>query len=97
MIRSDFYTRAVLTVIAVCLVILCTQSLRAPIPVYAQTGAAGQKVIIAGFDPAALKSGGIPVWLAGGNGSIPVMITGGNTAVPVTTQGQSPLQVVIAK
>ncbi len=96
--RSDLYTKAVLTVIAVCLVVLCAQSLRAPIPVYAQgTAAAGQKVIIAGFDPQALKSGGVPVWLAGGNGSIPVVITGGNTAVPVTTQGQPPLQVTMAK
>lgn len=84
MIRSDIYTKAVLTVIAICLMILCTQSLRAPIPVHAQAGA--QKVIIQGFDPQALKSGGVPVWLLGGN-----------TAVPVTTQGQSPLQVTIAK
>ncbi len=95
MLRSDLYMKAVLTVIAVCLIILCTQSLRAPIPVHAQAGA--QKVIIQGFDPQALKSGGVPVWLAGGNGSIPVVITGGNIAVPVTTQGQSPLQVTIAK
>jgi len=95
MIRSDLYTNAVLTVIAVCLMILCTQSLRAPIPVYAQAGA--QKVIIQGFDPQALKSGVVPVWLTGGNGSIPVVITGGNIAVPITTQGQSPLQVTIAK
>ena len=93
MIRSDIYTKVVLTVIAVCLVVLC---MRSPVPAYAQSGAAGQRVVIAGFDAAAMKAG-MPVWLAGGNGSIPVVITGGNTAVPVSTQGQPPLQVVIAK
>jgi len=96
MIRSDLYTKAVLTVIAGCLILLCTQSLRSPVPAYAQSGAAGQRVVIAGFDAAAMKAG-MPVWLAGGNGSIPVVITGGNTAVPVSTQGQPPLQVTIAK
>ncbi len=94
MIRTDLYTKTVLTVIAACLVMLCLQSLRPPAPAYAQTP--GQRVIIAGFDAGALKDG-LPVWLAGGKGSIPVVITGGNTAVPVTTQGQSPLQVTIAK
>jgi hypothetical protein len=94
MIRSDLYTKVVLTIIAVCLVVLCTQSLRTPVTAYAQSGA--QRVIVSGFDQQAMKAG-MPVWLAGGNGSIPVIITGGNTPVPVTTQGQSPLQVVIAK
>jgi hypothetical protein len=97
MIRSDLYTKAVLTVIAVCLAVLCTQSLRSPVPAYAQAaGGAGQRVIVAGFDQQAMKAG-MPVWLAGGNGSIPVVITGGNIAIPVTTQGQSPLQVSISK
>ena len=89
MIRYDLYTKIVLTVIAVCLVILCTQSLRTPAPVHAQTGVASlQRVVIAGFDPSAMKAG---------MQSIPIVITGGNTAVPVTTQGLAPLVVTIAK
>jgi hypothetical protein len=101
MLRTDVYTKVVLTVIAVCLIVLCLEPMRAPVAAFAQTSATG-RVIIAGFDSQALREG-VPVWIAGGKGSVPVSIAGGTGPVPVniaTVGGKPvspPLPVSIAK
>jgi NaMN:DMB phosphoribosyltransferase len=101
MLRTDLYTKLILTVIAVCLVVLCLEPMHAPVPVFAQTVGGTQRVVIAGFDAQALHEG-VPVWIAGGKGSVPVSIAGGTGPVPVniTTVGGkagAPLPVSIAK
>jgi hypothetical protein len=102
MLRTDLYTKVILTAIAVCLVVLCLEPMRAPVPVFAQTPSGGtERVVIAGFDAQALHEG-VPVWIAGGKGSVPVSIAGGSGPVPVniTTVGGkagAPLPVSIAK
>lgn len=102
MLRTDLYTKVILTVIAVCLVVLCLKPMRSPAPAFAQTVGGTQRVIIAGFDATALREG-VPVWIAGGKGSVPVAIAGGTGPVPVnvTSVGgktvDAPLPVSIAK
>jgi hypothetical protein len=72
----DFYTKAVLTVIAGCLLTLCFRTLQQPPPVAAQ--GAALRVVIAGFDGTDLKDG-LPVQIlsASENTILPVTFIGG--------------------
>ena len=86
-IRIDLYTKAVLTVIAGCLLALCFRTLQQPPPVAAQGNAL--RVVIAGFDGTELQ-GGLPVQIrsASENTIIPVTFTlggrsGQRASIPV--------------
>ncbi len=68
----DLYTKAMLTVIAACLLVLCFHMLQQP-PAVAAQGAA-MRVVIAGFDGTDLKDG-LPVQ---------ILSAGENTILPVT-------------
>jgi hypothetical protein len=78
-IRIDLYTKAILTVIAGCLLILCFRTLQQPPPVAAQGNAL--RVVIAGFDGTELQ-GGLPVQIrsASENTIIPVTFSFGGRA-----------------
>jgi hypothetical protein len=65
--RTDFYTKTILTVIATCLVWLCIQPMVSPEPASAQSA---QRVVIVGIDDISL--------LANGKPALPVTIVGGS-------------------
>jgi hypothetical protein len=86
-IRIDLYTKAILTVIAGCLLTLCFRTLQQPPPVAAQGNAL--RVVIAGFDGTELQ-GGLPVQIrsASEDTIIPVTFTlggrnGNRASIPV--------------
>jgi hypothetical protein len=87
--RIDLYTKFILTVIAVCLVVLSVRSLQDPPRVAAQPPLEALRVTIAGFDTSSLGSG-VPVNITGigDQAALPVTLSGGgpdgNTAVPVS-------------
>jgi 3D (Asp-Asp-Asp) domain-containing protein len=83
MLRIDLYTKAVLTVIAACLSVLCFQSLHAPASAYAQSATSPQRVVIAAVDPQVFRTA-VPVFISGGSVAVPVNITGASKPVPVT-------------
>ena len=97
-IRIDLYTKAVLTVIAVCLITLCLRTLQQPPTVAAQGNAL--RVVIAGFDATDLQ-GGLPVKLlsAGENTVVPVSVVGGGrngqNALPVQIQNDPQSSVLV--
>jgi hypothetical protein len=85
--RIDLYTKSILTVIAVCLVLLAARSLQDP-PRVAAFQQDALRVVVVGFDPQTLTRG-LPVNVVGSgeNAAVPVMFSGGgrdgNMAVPV--------------
>jgi hypothetical protein len=87
--RIDLYTKFILTIIAVCLVVLSVRSLQDPSRVAAQPPLEALRVTIAGFDMSSLGSG-VPVNIIGigDQAALPVTLSGGgpdgNTAVPVS-------------
>jgi hypothetical protein len=86
--RIDLYTKFILTIIAICLVVLSVRSLQDPPRVAAQPPLEALRVTIAGFDMSGLGNG-VPVNITGigDQGAIPVTLGGGGpdgkTAVPV--------------
>jgi hypothetical protein len=99
--KIDLYTKAMLTVIAICLAIMTVRSLGEPGRVWAQSDAPGLRVVLAGYDMRTLGRG-IPVNIlgAGENAAVPVTLAGGgpdgdgavpvnvvNAAVPVSVNG----------
>jgi len=74
--RIDLYTKCVLTVIAVCLLVIAGRMLQSPPTVAAQND--GLRVVISGFDNTTLRRG-LPVNIlgAGENPAVPVTLAGG--------------------
>jgi hypothetical protein len=98
--KIDVYTKTVLTVIAVCLLMLCVKSLWEPNRVAAQVTPIVQRVVIEGVDvnvPQLQK--GIPVNLYGlGSASaLPVSVVGTSLNIPVNIKqvgGSIPVNVL---
>src|SRR5437868_4230530 len=80
--RIDFYTKSVLTVIAVSLLFLCARSVITPPSASAQNPQA-LRVVIAGVDPDGVRDG------------LPVTIVAGPRAIPVTLNTDAPLPVIV--
>src|SRR6266567_3266597 len=76
--RIDLYTKSVLTVIAVCLVLLAVRTLQDPPARVAAFQQDALRVVVVGFDPQTLTRG-LPVNVVGSgdNAAVPVMFTGG--------------------
>jgi hypothetical protein len=87
LMRIDFYTKSVLTVIALSLVFLCGRSVIAPPSVGAQNPQA-LRVVIAGVDPDGVRDG-LPVTIIAGPRAIPVTLSTDAT-VPVVIRGAGP-------
>jgi len=95
MAKTDLYTKVMLTVIALCLVVLTVRSLAEPSRVWAQQlDGPGLRVVLAGYDMRGLGRG-IPVNIlgAGENAAVPVTLAGrgsdGTGAVPVNVVNAS--------